>query len=131
MNGQTSQIPVADVGNVAERDVDSVATCGMIPGMAYQIVMHELAIEELESVRAFEQRRVVAEIRQQLTHEPAVPSRNRKCLVDLTPSFEHELPIWELRVGNLRVFSDVNQADRSVHVRAMRRKDTQATEDIA
>jgi mRNA-degrading endonuclease RelE of RelBE toxin-antitoxin system len=102
----------------------------MIPGTAYQIVMHELAIEELESERAFEQRRVVAEIRQQLTHEPAVPSRKRKCLVDLTPSFEHEPPIWELRVGNLRVFYDVNQADRRVHVRAVRRKDTQTTEDI-
>ena len=81
-------------------------------------------------MRPFEQRRVVAEIRQQLSRQPVVPSPNRKCLVDLTPSFEHEPPIWELRVGNLRVFYDVNQADRRVHVRAVRRKDTQTTEDI-
>lgn len=67
----------------------------MISAMAYEIVMHELAIEELESVRAFEQRRVVAEIRQPLMHQPAVPSRRRKCLVDLTPSFAHEPPIWD------------------------------------
>ena len=69
-------------------------------------------------------------MRTELTHEPAAPSRKRKCLVDLTPSFEHEPPIWELRVGSLRVFYDVNEADRRVHVRAVRRKDTQTTEDI-
>jgi hypothetical protein len=28
--------------------------------MAYQIVVHELAIEELESIRAFDQRRILA-----------------------------------------------------------------------
>jgi mRNA-degrading endonuclease RelE of RelBE toxin-antitoxin system len=103
----------------------------MISGMAYEIVMHELAVEELETVRTFDRRRIVAEIRQQLTHEPALPSRNRKCLADLTPSFEHEPPIWELRVGNVRVFYDVNEAERRVHVRAVRRKDRQTTEDIA
>ena len=69
-------------------------------------------------------------MRTELTHEPAAPSRQRKCLVDLTPSFEHEPPIWELRVGNVRVFYDVNETDRRVHVRAVRRKDTQTTEDI-
>jgi hypothetical protein len=33
-----------------------------------------------------------------------VPPRRRKCLIDLTPTFEHELPVWELRVGAFRVF---------------------------
>ncbi len=72
--------------------------------MVYEIVVHELAVGELESIRAFDQRRILADIRELLTHQPAVPTRRRKCLIDMTPSFEHELPVWELRVGAYRVF---------------------------
>lgn len=99
--------------------------------MRYEIVVHELAVEELESFRAFDQRRILAEIREQLGNQPAVPTRRRKCLADLTPSFEHELPVWELRVGDFRVFYDVAEHGRCVHVRAVRRKEPrQHTEDI-
>jgi mRNA-degrading endonuclease RelE of RelBE toxin-antitoxin system len=60
-----------------------------------------------------------------------VPTRRRKCLLDLTPSFEHELPVWELRVGDFRVFYDVQEDELRVHVRAVRRKEArQKTEDI-
>jgi hypothetical protein len=69
-----------------------------------EIVVNELAIEELESLRAFDQRRILADIREQLADQPGVPTRRRKCLIDLTPSFEHESPVWELRVGAFRVF---------------------------
>jgi mRNA-degrading endonuclease RelE of RelBE toxin-antitoxin system len=93
--------------------------------------VHELAIEELESLRAFDQRRIVAEIREQLGDQPGVPTRRRKCLIDLTPSFEHELPVWELRVGAFRVFYDVAEEERQVHIRAVRRKEPrQQTEEI-
>jgi hypothetical protein len=68
----------------------------------YEIVVHELAAEELAPLRAFDQRRIVAEIRDQLADQPGTPSRRRKCLFDLRPSFEHESPIWELRVGQFR-----------------------------
>ena len=99
--------------------------------MRYEIVVHELAIEELESLRAFDQRRIVAEIREQLGDQPGVPTRRRKCLIDLTPSFEHELPVWELRVGAFRVFYDVAEEERQVHIRAVRRKEPrQQTEEI-
>jgi mRNA-degrading endonuclease RelE of RelBE toxin-antitoxin system len=99
--------------------------------MAYEIVVHELAVEELESLRAFDQRRLLADIREQLADQPGVPTRRRKCLIDLTPSFEHELPVWELRVGEFRVFYDVADDEKRVHVRAVRRKETkQRTEDI-
>jgi mRNA-degrading endonuclease RelE of RelBE toxin-antitoxin system len=99
--------------------------------MAYEVVVHELAIEELESLRAFDQRRILADIREQLADQPSVPTRRRKCLIDLTPSFEHELPVWELRVGAFRVFYDVAEEEKRVHIRAVRRKQTeQQTEDI-
>ena len=50
--------------------------------MAYQIVVHELAIEELESIRAFDQRRILADIRELLADQPSVPTRRRKCLIE-------------------------------------------------
>jgi mRNA-degrading endonuclease RelE of RelBE toxin-antitoxin system len=99
--------------------------------MHYEIVVHELAVEELESLRAFDQRRILGEIREQLDYQPATATRRRKCLIDLTPSFDHELPVWELRVGPFRVFYDVQENERRVHIRAIRRKDpTQRTEEI-
>jgi mRNA-degrading endonuclease RelE of RelBE toxin-antitoxin system len=99
--------------------------------MPYEIVVHEFAVKELESLRPFERRRLIDEIRVQLTNEPDVPTRRRKCLVDLTPSFEHEMPVWQLRVGDFRVFYDVQSEERRVNVRAVRRKETsQRTEDI-
>ena len=99
--------------------------------MPYEIVVHELAVKELEPLRAFDRRRVLAEIRGQLTDQPTVATRGRKCLMDLTPSFEHQLPIWELRVGAFRVFYDVEEDEQRVHVRAVRRKEApQKTEDI-
>ena|SRR5438128_5910250 len=100
--------------------------------MPYEIEVHELAVEELAQLRAFERRRILAEIRGQLTDQPAVATRRRKCLLDLTRSFEHELPVWELRVGEFRVFYDVQEDGQRVHVRAVRRKEApQKTEDIA
>jgi mRNA-degrading endonuclease RelE of RelBE toxin-antitoxin system len=99
--------------------------------MRYEVVVHELALEELETFRPFDQRRILADIREQLSDQPSVATRRRKCLVDLTPSFEHELPVWELRVGAFRVFYDVAEEDRRVHIRAVRRKEAnQRTEDI-
>jgi hypothetical protein len=41
--------------------------------MAYEIFVHELAVEELEAIRPYDRRRLIAEIREQLTDEPDVP----------------------------------------------------------
>jgi hypothetical protein len=43
----------------------------------------------------------------------------------------HELPVWELRVGVFRVFYDVAEDEKRVHIRAVRRKESQQrTEDV-
>ena len=91
--------------------------------MPYEILIHELAIQELETLRAFDQRRIVDEITVQLTEQPTTATRRRKLLIDLTPSFEHALPIWELRIGVFWVFYDVAEDAQRVHIRAIRRKD--------
>jgi len=88
-------------------------------------------VGELENLRAFDQRRVLHAIETRLTHEPTKATKNRKCLVSLNPEFEHVPPVWEIRVGDLRVFYDVEEKAEQVNIRAIRRKSKgQTTKEI-
>jgi len=99
--------------------------------MAFHILLSEEAETELDELRPFDQRKVVEAMKAQLSDEPTKATRNRKCLPGLKPSFAHEPPLWEVRVGGLRVFYDVDEDNHQVHVRAIRRKSPgQTTEDI-
>jgi mRNA-degrading endonuclease RelE of RelBE toxin-antitoxin system len=99
--------------------------------MPFEIVIHDLAAQEIQELRVFEQRRIIDEIEQQLRHQPTLVTRRRKCLDPLVATFEHQQPIWQLRVDEFRVFYDVDQESQQVHVRAVRRKETdQTTIDI-
>ena len=99
--------------------------------MAYEIFLTNPAIDELKSIRVFDRRRIVGEIKTQLPHEPTVETRHRKSLGSATPGFEHVAPVWEFRVGDFRVFYDVNEPERRVYVRAVRHKaPNQTTEEV-
>ncbi|MCP4664468.1 MAG: type II toxin-antitoxin system RelE/ParE family toxin [bacterium] len=99
--------------------------------MRHDIRIHELAAEDLERLRTYDQRIILDAIEDQLSYQPMVRTRHRKELVNLAPGFEHVPPVWELRVGDFRVFYDVDERSWEVHVRAVRRKKpTQTTEDI-
>lgn len=62
-----------------------------------------------------------------LRHEPNVETRNRKVLVNLVPPFESVPPVWELRVGEYRVFYDIDEEKEIVYVRAVRHKPPRKT----
>lgn len=99
--------------------------------MPYGIGITDLAVVELKKIRAFDRRRITEAIRSQLSYQPTLATRNRKRLDSLTPGFEHVPPIWELRVGEYRVFYDVDESSQMVCVRAVRLKAYgQTTEDI-
>jgi mRNA-degrading endonuclease RelE of RelBE toxin-antitoxin system len=85
---------------------------------------------ELKALRPFERARVSEAIEAQLPHEPLLPVRHRKPLPGVVPTFEHTPPLWELRVGNVRVFYDVDEAAREVTVRAIRTKGRKSTGEI-
>jgi hypothetical protein len=44
-----------------------------------------------------------------------------RLIVNLVPPWTAEPSIWELRVGEHRIFYDVSEAERIVYVRAIRR----------
>jgi mRNA-degrading endonuclease RelE of RelBE toxin-antitoxin system len=93
----------------------------------YAVVIRPEAQAELAALRVFDRRKVTDAIRAGLLHDPFAANRNRKPLPGLVPAFEHVPPVWELRVGEYRVFYDGDEASRTVYVRAVRHKPSGAT----
>lgn len=83
---------------------------------------------DLKTLRAADRRRILDKIDEQLSHNPTLETRNKKILVGLKPPWDHEEPVWELRVGMHRVFYDVNEADLPVAIRE--KPPHQTTEDV-
>ena len=97
----------------------------------YEVRFAEGVVGDLKRVRAHDRKRILDSIDEQLSHQPTVPTKNRKILVDLTPTWEANPPIWELRVGEYRIFYDVDEDGNEVYVRAVRKKPRdKRTEDI-
>lgn len=97
----------------------------------FEIVFAPSVAEDLAGLRAYDRARIVDEIEEQLTDQPAVATRRRKIMPDLEPPFDAVPPIWELRVGDWRVFYDVEEAAKKVFVRAVRNKPPhKTTEEI-
>ena len=97
----------------------------------YEIRFAEGVEEDLRKIRAYHRNQIVDAIEEQLANTPETPTKNRKLLENLIPPWESVPPIWELRVGEYRVFYDVAPTESVVYVRAVRMKPRQAkTEDI-
>ena len=97
----------------------------------YSIEYAEGVSDDLAGLRAHERARILDAIEAQLTHEPTLQTRNRKRLVGLIPPWQHIEPVWELRIGEYRIFYDVDEMASVVVVRAICRKPPhKATEEI-
>jgi mRNA-degrading endonuclease RelE of RelBE toxin-antitoxin system len=77
---------------------------------SYQIEVTEEAKGDLFYYTAFERKIIVSGIREQLTHQPHVETKNRKPLRD------NPLASWELRVGKYRIFYEVDDTASTVSV---------------
>ena len=97
----------------------------------YEVRFARSVERDLGAVPAYHRRRILEAIERQLAHQPTVPSRHRKLLRGLVPPWTAEPPVWELRVGEYRVFYDVAVEGGVVYVRAVRRKPPgRTTEEI-
>jgi len=88
----------------------------------YAICYDTDAANDIRRLEAYYQRRILAEIKTQLTMTPTVRTKRRKPLPNLSHPWEAVPPIWELRVGDYRVFYDVSETDHIVRVLAVRHK---------
>lgn len=96
----------------------------------HAILYDEAAEVDLRELRVHEARRILDEIDSQLPKEPTTPSRRRKLLEALAPPWEGVRPVWQLRVGDFRVFYDVDEDREQVLIRAIRRKGRRSTKEI-
>ena len=75
------------------------------------------AMEDLKRFRKYEQQLIVDQIDEQLSHEPAHETRNRK---RLRPNSVAE---FELRITRFRVFYDVDENKKLVKIEAVGHKE--------
>lgn len=92
----------------------------------YTLTFKQGAIDELKELRPFDRTRIMEELKE-LQHAPLQAARNRKQL-----RAEGDLaPVWELRLGDFRVFYEVDEAaGRVVIVLAVRKKGRKTTKEI-
>jgi mRNA-degrading endonuclease RelE of RelBE toxin-antitoxin system len=97
----------------------------------FEIRFAESVEGDLRKIPVYYRNQILDSIEEQLAHEPETATRNRKLLENLTPPWQTVEPIWELRVGEYRVFYDVSLTESIVYVRAVRKKPRGTkTEDI-
>lgn len=97
----------------------------------FNIRFAEGVAQDLKRIPVFYRNQILDAIKRQLVNTPDSETRNRKILTKLLPPWEGIEPVWELRVGEYRVFYDISRDDITVYVRAVRRKPLgKKTEDI-
>ncbi len=88
----------------------------------YKIEYAEGITGDLAGLRAYDQKRILDRLEKQLRYEPTKKTKNRKPLHGLIPPWEYIEPVWELRIGEYRVFYDVDEQLSLVMIRAVRHK---------
>ena len=97
----------------------------------FNVRFAEGVVQDLKRIPVFYKNQILDAIKRQLVNTPDSETRNRKILVKLVPPWEGIEPVWELRVGEYRVFYDISRDGEIVYVRAVRRKPSRKkTEDI-
>lgn len=97
----------------------------------YRIEYAEGVAGDLASLRTYDRKQILDQLEEQLKYEPIKKTRNRKPLPGLIPPWEYIEPVWELRLGEYRVFYDVDEKTSLVKIRAIRHKPPhKTTEEI-
>jgi mRNA-degrading endonuclease RelE of RelBE toxin-antitoxin system len=76
--------------------------------MLFEIQFSEDATQQLRRLPSRDRKTILDAVEKQLTHQPTRQTRNRK------PMRSNTLATWELRIGKLRVYYDVETQPGSV-----------------
>jgi mRNA-degrading endonuclease RelE of RelBE toxin-antitoxin system len=97
----------------------------------YRIEYAEGVVDDVATLRAYDRKHILDRLEKQLAYEPTKKTRNRKPLPGLIPPWEYLDPVWELRIGEYRVFYDVDERALLIMIRAIRHKPPhKTTEEI-
>lgn len=85
----------------------------VVTSVSYRIAFSRTSLSHLQAFTAREQRTIRDALVEQLCYEPTVQTRNRKEMrLNL-------VAVWELRVGDFRVYYDVDEEESIVDIRAI------------
>ena len=93
--------------------------------MTFTIRYDRVALAELMELRGADRATITKQVREQLAEKPTIVTRRRKEIVRASGE-----RIWQLSVGDYRIFYDVDEARREVLLRRVLYKGRQRTEDI-
>jgi mRNA-degrading endonuclease RelE of RelBE toxin-antitoxin system len=79
----------------------------------FEIEFTQSALDDLRYLRRTDQTRILDSVDRHLSSEPASPARNRKALRP------NSLAAWELRIGKLRAFYDVDVLRKVVLIKVV------------
>ena len=96
----------------------------------FEILFAEGAIGDLKDLPKSRRNTIVGAIERSLSTAPLTASRNRKELTGLVPPWDQVRPVWQLRVGDYRVFYDADPDGSVVIVQAIRHKARKTTGEI-
>ncbi|HUY33053.1 MAG TPA: hypothetical protein VMV69_09750 [Pirellulales bacterium] len=85
--------------------------------MPFTIDFTESALDDLAFFKTHDQTRIFDQIDVQLSHQPMIETLKRK------PLDPNTLGDWELRIGEFRVFYDIDVVEAAVKVKAVGRKE--------
>ncbi|MHB8483101.1 MAG: type II toxin-antitoxin system RelE family toxin [Nitrospiria bacterium] len=86
---------------------------------------------DIKKISLFYRNRIMDEIEVQLTNDPTAITKNKKILINLSPPWTGLSIVRELRVGEFRIFYDVDEPKKEVFIRAVRKKPPgKTTEEI-
>jgi len=82
--------------------------------MPYAVTYSPETVEHMEALTARQRAMVLEGVDEQLIHQPTIETQNRK------PMRANSLAPWELRIGDLRVYYDVQESpEPEVQIRAV------------
>ncbi len=83
----------------------------------FKIEFTEQAVEQLRQFVKSDRNVILDAVKVQLPYQASIETKNRKLLR------ENELADWELKIGEFRVFYDLNETERIVRIVAVGYKD--------
>jgi mRNA-degrading endonuclease RelE of RelBE toxin-antitoxin system len=81
--------------------------------LAYRVEYSPSAVEHLRALQVVQQRVVLDSVDEQLRYQPGFETRNRK------PMRPNPVAPWELRIGILRVYYEIEAAEAVVRILAV------------
>ena len=84
--------------------------------MKFELIWSRRARDNLRDFSKREQQQIVDEVHSQLLHNPNTETRHRKLLEP------NDLATWELRIGDIRVFFDIDANAARVELVAIGKK---------